>query len=145
MRRYSYTVRVRASAPPARVWDLLVDAPGWPRWTRIPAAVYEREGEPAPHGVGAVRRFGSGRLVSGEEVVAFEAPHHFAYVLLSGLPLRGYRADVHLIPDGAGTEIEWSGGFDATSRVAGSFWNAVLRTVIIRTVARALVREADRH
>lgn len=145
MRRYAYTVRVRTGAPPARVWDLLVDATGWPRWTRIPSAAYEREGEPAPHGVRAVRRFGSGRLVSREEVVAFDAPHHFAYVLLSGLPLRGYRADVHLVPDGRGTEIEWSGGFDATSRIAGACWNAVLRHGIVRSIARALAREADRH
>ncbi|MEY3360614.1 MAG: hypothetical protein RL531_333 [Actinomycetota bacterium] len=145
MRRYEYTVRVHTAAPPADVWDLLVDATGWPRWTPVPTAVYERDGEPAPHGIGAIRRLGRGRLVSREEVVAFEAPHHFAYVLLSGLPLRAYRADVHLVPDGSGTEIEWSGGFDATSRVAGSFWNAVLRFGIIRTIARALAREADRQ
>jgi hypothetical protein len=143
--RYSYTVRVRADAPVDRVWALLVDAPGWPSWTRIPRAIYEREGEPAPHGVGAIRRMGAGRMVSREEVVAFEAPNHFAYILLSGLPLRGYRADVHLAPDGTGTGIEWSGGFDSTSRIAGAFWRAVLRHVIIGTIARALAREAGRH
>jgi len=145
VRRYEYTVRVRTAAPPERVWALLVDATGWPRWTPVPAAAYEREGDPAPHGVGAIRRLGRAPLVSREEVVAFEAPHHFAYTMLSGLPLRGYRADVHLVPDGTGTEIEWSGGFDASSRIAGSFWNGVLRVGIIRTIARALAREADRH
>lgn len=145
MRRYTYTVRVHTTARPEQVWDLLVDAPNWPRWSRIPKASYEREGDPAPHGVGAIRNFGTGPMVSREEVVAFEAPHHFAYVLLSGLPIRGYRADVHLVPDGTGTEIEWSGGFDATSRLQGAFWNAVLRSVIIRTIARALAKAADRQ
>ena len=83
-------------------------------------------------------------MTSREEVVAFEAPNHFAYVMLSGLPLRGYRADVHLVPDGAGTEIEWSGGFDATSRFLGTYWNLTLRYVIVRSIARALAKAADR-
>ena len=145
MDRRTYTVRARAEAPVDRVWDLLVDAPGWPRWTRIPKATYEREGDPAPHGVGAIRRMGAGRMVSREEVVAYEAPHHFAYSLHSGLPLRGYRADVRLAADGSGTAIEWSGGFDSTSRIAGAFWCAVLRHVIIGPIARALARTAARQ
>ena len=144
MRRYTYTVRVHTRARPEQVWDLLVDALGWPRWSRIPKAAYEREGDPAPHGVGAIRRFGTGPLTSREEVVAFEAPHHFAYVMLSGLPLRGYRADVHLVPDGTGTEIEWSGGFDATSRFLGTYWSLTLRYVIVRSIARALAKASDR-
>jgi hypothetical protein len=144
VRRYTYTVRAHTSASPEQVWDLLIDAPGWARWSRIPKAVYEREGDPAPHGVGAIRNLGAKPMVSREEVVAFDAPRHFAYVLLSGLPIRGYRADVHLVPDGTGTEIEWSGGFDATSRVAGSFWNWTLRTVIVGSIARALAKAADR-
>lgn len=145
MDRYTYTVRVHTAAPVERVWDLLVDAPGWPAWTRIPSASYEREGEPSPHGVGAIRRMGAGRMVSREEVVAFEAPHHFAYVLHSGLPLRGYRADVHLVPEGPGTEIEWSGGFDSSSPLAGRFWRLVLRRIIIGSIARALARAATRQ
>ncbi|MFM7270235.1 MAG: SRPBCC family protein [Actinomycetes bacterium] len=145
MDRRTYVVRTRAEAPIERVWDLLVDATGWPRWTRIPRATYEREGEPAPHGVGAIRRMGAGRMVSREEVVAYDAPHHFAYVLHSGLPLRGYRADVHLAADGSGTTIEWSGGFDSNSRIAGTFWCAVLRYVLIGPIARALARTAARQ
>lgn len=145
MRRSTYTVRAHSTASPERVWQLLVDAPGWPTWSRIPRATYEREGDPAPHGVGAIRRMGAGRMVSREEVVAFEPPHHFAYVLHSGLPLRGYRADVHLVPEGTGTEIEWTGGFDSASRLLGWWWRTVLRSVIIGPLARALAREAARR
>ena len=47
------------------------------------------------------------------------------------------RLGVAHVPDGRGTEIEWSGGFDATSRIAGACWSAVLRHGIVRSIASA--------
>ena len=48
-----------------------------------------------------------------EEIVVFEPPERMEYTLLSGMPLRDYRAEVTLSPDGDGTEIDWRSEFDA--------------------------------
>ena len=78
------------------MWARLADASGWKDWTSFTRSGLEQEGDPAPDGVGAMRRFGIGPITSVEEVVAFEPPTHFAYVLRKGLPVKGYRADVEL-------------------------------------------------
>ena len=58
---HRYHVDGFSSAPPEVVFDVLVDGPGWADWAPgLKAASYECEGEPAPHGVGAIRRFGAG-------------------------------------------------------------------------------------
>ena len=138
----SFVVVVNSTASPQRVWELLADATSWPSWSRVPAARYEREGDPAPHGVGAIRDFGTGPVHSFEEVILFDAPHHFAYQLLSGLPIDGYCADVQLIPVGTGTRIEWAGTFDARPRFLGFFWRFLLQRVFISGLAKSLAKAA---
>ena len=66
-----------------------------------------REGDPPPDGVGALRRFAFGPGGSQEEVVAWDPPRHLGYVAVRGLPVRHYRADVHLDDDGTGTVVTW--------------------------------------
>jgi hypothetical protein len=137
-RRISATAR--SEAPPEKVFALLEDATSWTEWARVPAARYEREGDPPPHGVGAIRSFGK-RGVAREEVVAHEPPSHYAYVILSGLPVRGYRADVELAADGTGTRITWQGVF--TPKYPGTGWllQPFLRG-FLRHFARGLARHA---
>jgi Polyketide cyclase / dehydrase and lipid transport len=100
-------VFARSTGDPDVVWGLLVNAIAWGQWARVRPALREREGLPAPDGVGSIRRLGPGPFAAREEVVAFEPTEHFAYTLLSGLPVREYRADVHLSADGDGTLITW--------------------------------------
>src|SRR2546421_8356635 len=56
----SYEVTARSSAPPERLFELISDAPGWPRWAGplIGHGSWEREGTPPPGGVGAIRKIG---------------------------------------------------------------------------------------
>ena len=110
----SHFVRAEAdsSAPVETVWRLLGTIGTWPTWSRHKLARLERDGSPTPDGVGAIRVLGVNPAkptkVNREEVVAFDAPTHFGYVLLSGLPLSDYRSDVTLgaLP-GGGTRITW--------------------------------------
>jgi hypothetical protein len=134
------TVTERSEAPPEQVFALLEDATSWKDWTFVPAGRYEREGDPPPHGVGAIRQLGSRFGGSREEVVAHDPPRHLAYVILSGLPVREYRADVDLTPDGSGTRIEWRAVF--TPKFAGTGW---LLTPFLRTVLRHFARGLARH
>jgi uncharacterized protein YndB with AHSA1/START domain len=136
-------------AAPSVVFEVLADAEHWKDWiSTIGRSSYERTGNPAPHGVGAIRVFGPkfGPL-SREEVVEYEPPHRFGYIILSGfLPVKQYRATVVLNENDRGTEnepgtsIDWSGTF--TSRVPGM---AALLGKTVSGFAKALAREADRR
>jgi uncharacterized protein YndB with AHSA1/START domain len=131
-------VRARSAAPPEQVWALLADAGSWTSWAGFDeAAVVEGDG------LGEVRRIRSGRVESRERVIGFEPPGRFAYELLSGLPIRDYRAEVTLTPgtDG-GTEIRWHSTF--RPKVPGIGWLMLprLRQFIART-AEGLARAAE--
>ncbi len=140
---HRYEMQVRSGAPPEEVFAILVDAPGWADWAQnVSRASYEQEGTPAPHGVGAIRRLGASfGPVAREQVVAYEPPSLYAYVILSGpIPVKGYRSEVRLQPDGDGTLVTWSGRF--STRVPG-----VARLLVgsVDGFARRLVAEADRR
>ena len=136
-------ISAQSSAPVERVWALLADARRWPEWTPFDAAVLEREGSPPPDGVGAIRRFTYGKTVTRESVVAFEPPHWLAYQLLTGLPVRGYQADVTLqTAPGGGTTIRWQARFEPL--VPGTGWLVRRRLApFLGDVAPRLARRAE--
>ena len=141
----SYEVTAVSSAPPEKVFALLADGAGWSEWAgpMIVKSWWEREGTPAPGGVGAIRALGLGKVGSREEIVAYEPPHLLAYTILSGLPVRDYRADVRLSPEGGGTRIDWTGTF--TPKLPGT--GAVLRRFLLTTIgsfSRRLAKQAER-
>jgi uncharacterized protein YndB with AHSA1/START domain len=143
--RASYEVTARSAAPPEKVFALLADGAGWSQWAgpMVVRSWWEREGSPEPGGVGAIRRLGLGKLSSREEIVGYDAPRHLAYTWLTKFPVRDYRADVHLEPDGAGTRIVWSGSF----RPAFPGGGAVMARTLSMTVGgftKRLAAEAER-
>ncbi len=102
-----------------------------------------REGDPPPDGVGALRRFAVGPGGSKEEVVVWDPPRHLGYVAVHGLPVRHYRADVHLDDDGTGTIVTWRCSVEPLVPGTG----AALRFGLQRMVqgfARRVCRYADR-
>jgi hypothetical protein len=128
----------RSTAPPDQVFAVLADGAGWSRWAgpMIVKSWWEREGTPPPGGVGAIRALGMKRVGSREEIVAYDPPTHLAYTILSGLPVRDYRADVRLTPDGSGTRIEWSGAFTAKAPGTAGAIGVFLRLTIGSFVRR---------
>src|SRR3954471_24743850 len=142
----SYEVTALSSAPPDKVFELLADGAGWSRWAgpMVVRSWWEREGTPAPGGVGAIRALGLKRVGSREEIVAYDPPHHLAYTILSGLPVRNYRADVHLTPEGTGTRIDWSGTF--RPKLPGTA--GLLRLFLLSTIGsftKRLARQAEQN
>lgn len=110
----SYEVEAHSRAPVAVVWEVLADTPRWKEWAGITAraASWAREGDDPPGGAGAVRRLGSPPFVSDEEILEWAPPHHMAYTVLKGFPVRGYHSDIDLVEDAGGTRIRWHGGFE---------------------------------
>jgi uncharacterized protein YndB with AHSA1/START domain len=141
----SYEVTARSSAPPERVFELLADGASWSQWAgpMVVRSWWEREGVPAPGGIGAIRRLGLGKASSREEIVEYDAPRHLAYTWLTNFPVRDYRSDVRLEPDGTGTRITWAGTF----RPAFPGGAVVMRRFFLGTVggfAKRLAAEAER-
>lgn len=111
-------VRKRTSAAPAAVWRLLGDSSTWPSWTSIER--HERLRDAGADGVGERRAFTTGRVTVREEIVERVSDRRLSYVLLAGLAVRDYRADIDLMPDPSGTEIRWHTTF--TAKIPGTGW-----------------------
>ena len=141
--RRTFVVRARSSAPLEVVWPLVGEAKRWKEWSFLDRSELERTGAPDPDGVGALRRFSRLGVGSREEVVAWEPPRHLAYTIVSGMPVRSYRADVVLEPVGTGTAISWSVAFDERFSGTGSMLGLVLHSIITR-FAKSLAAHADR-
>jgi len=141
-------VRARSAAPPAAVFDVLADVTCWPRWGIWSQAAVERPDDAGGGGVGAVRVLTSrsyGRTVVNRELVTeLEPARSLGYDLLSGLPLRNYRARVDLEPDGDGTLVRWSCRFDRATPGLTWLYRRIFRQFLADTVER-LARYADHH
>jgi uncharacterized protein YndB with AHSA1/START domain len=104
----SFTYEREVAAPPATVFDVLTDHRGYARITPLRKAELEREGEPAPDGVGAIRRLTAVGPPMREEVLAYVPGERFSYKLLSGLPVRDHVGTVELTPSGDGTHVVYA-------------------------------------
>jgi uncharacterized protein YndB with AHSA1/START domain len=139
---WSFEVTTTSTAPVEVVWPLISEAERWKEWSFLTHSSLEREGQPAPDGVGAIRRFTNHGVGSREEVVAWEPPHHLGYVILSGFPVRNYRGDVVLAAEGSGSKITWSSSFDTKIPGTGRLMREVLHH-IIRRMSGGVVRSAE--
>jgi uncharacterized protein YndB with AHSA1/START domain len=143
----TYALAVQCGAPREVVFEVLADATRWHEWAGVSVGVsqWEREGDPAPGGVGAVRKLGRWPMFGREEITEYDPPHHLGYTILSGLPVRGYHADIDLLPghDG-GTTIRWSGAFEPALPGTGAALEALVGR-IVHGYAKAAAKEAERR
>jgi uncharacterized protein YndB with AHSA1/START domain len=138
---------VRSAATRDAVWRVVADANRWSDWGAWQSAEIEREGDPPPGGLGAIKVLQSERrpgVTSREEVIAFEPPSRFGYRLLSGLPLRNYEAAITLADaPGEGTDITWRSQFQPKIPLTGMVYRRALQK-FMEDAAQRLAREAER-
>ena len=139
----SVTASADAHATAETVWKIIADAEHWPDWSPNQRAALDQTGDPAPNGVGAIRRFGTGRVEVREEVVTFEPPRKFEYRLLSGLPMRDYLATVLVDDAGDHVRITWSATFRPKYFGTGWLFRATVQK-LTTDYSAALAREAER-
>jgi hypothetical protein len=147
-RRSSFTVTAtaRSRADAATLFRLAADGGRWSEWagTFAPRSSWERQGDPSPGGIGAVRRLGLWPVVVREETVAYEQDRLHGYALRTAAPIRDYRAEVRFEPrDGGGTDVVWEGTFAELIPGTGPLAERVMR-LILRSLTRRLVRAAER-
>jgi hypothetical protein len=133
-------VTARSEADPDTVYRLLADGAQWPSCSGLGSFALERPGDGEREGVGAIRVFRTGTVTSRELVVDAVPGRRFGYTVLSGMPLRDYRADIDLTPDGGGTIIKWHSGF--TARYPGTGW--LFRWYLARFIGRLVAGLAER-
>lgn len=130
-------VEVVVAAEPDDIWSLLADVSTWPEWAAFDSATRE-----SGHGTGEIRRFRRGRWITVERVTGFEPQRRLAYALASGIPVRGYEAEVNLTPTRRGTTIRWTSSFSPTVPGTGGLIQRGLKRFIEDT-ARGLALAAE--
>jgi uncharacterized protein YndB with AHSA1/START domain len=134
----------QVAAPPEIVFDVLTDHRRYTEITSLRKAELEREGEPAPNGLGAIRVLTVAGPPMREEVIAYERPYRFAYKILSGLPVRDHVGTVELQPSGDGTEIVYAVKTTPTIPLGGLVFMPVLKKAI-RDLIGGVSKESERR
>ena len=99
----------------------------------------DREGTPAPNGVGAVRRIEALGPAIVEEIIEYQRPTSYAYKMISGAPVRDHVGTVALREVGTGTEVSWH--LRSTPKIPGLDW--LLSPVLKRVIGELLNGTVD--
>ena len=141
----SFTLQSTVAAPIELVFDVLTDHRGYSKLTPLRSSTLEREGEPAPNGIGAVRVLKLAGPPIREEVTEFDAPSRFAYKMLSGAPVKSHTGTVELSSSGAAsTDVVWRVDSTPSIPVPAAVWAAAVRPAI-NLLLRGVVKESERR
>lgn len=131
------------AAPVETVWEVVADLRGMSDYTRFRRVELEREGEPAPNGLGAIRVLHLVGPPVREEVIAFEPPRRFAYRMLSGAPVKDHVGTIELESTGERTRMSYV--LETTPAVpVGGFAVIALMNRIVEGIAAGIATEAER-
>jgi len=125
------------------VWALVADANTYAQWGPWNDGGYDPPAK-GPSLPGSIQWFRFGRrTTSVERILEVDAPSRIVYVVVRGIPVKNYRAEVTLTPDGnGGTSIRWTATWDKT--LIGRLVQRKLQP-IYRGVMDALVAATDRQ
>ena len=126
-------------APAEDVFDLLTDHANYDRFSGIHGSELIREGDPAPNGVGALRRIKVRPLTFDEEITAYERPSRLDYLIVKlNVPLQHDGGSITLAPDGDATRVDWRSSFSVPTPVVGGLQEIVWQPVLTRGFGRVL-------
>lgn len=133
-------VRQLITAPIQVVWDQYTDHVSWTDWAGLGRVRLEREGVPAPNGVGCVREISNFGVKVYEEVLSFEPPRRMTYrILRGGLPIRDHLGEIVFEPRDGGTLATWRCQFVSRVPGLGGVFQAFV-TRLFRNALRNLAR-----
>lgn len=133
-------VRQLIAAPIQVVWDRYTDHVSWTDWAGLGRVRLEREGVPAPNGVGCVREISSFGVKVYEEVLSFDPPRRMTYrIVRGGLPIRDHLGEIVFEPSNGGTLATWRCQFVSRVPGLGGIFQAFI-TRLFRNALRSLAR-----
>lgn len=140
--RVDFVIEETVAAPAATVFEVLTDHRGYPSITPIRRVRLDPEGDPVADGVGAVRVVELIGPPIRERVTEYEPEHRFAYEMLSGAPLKNYRALVETTGAGGCTTLRYAVHAEPKLPLIGHA--AVLASkLLITSLVRGIKREAE--
>ena len=125
-----------AQAAPEAVWELVASANRYQQWGPWNASGYQDLAGQAADAAGVIRWMRYGRTTTVEKVLEAEPARRLVYTVVKGIPVRNYRAEVTLRPEGEGTRIRWSASWDRT--LPGRIVHRKLRTMYPDIVGRLI-------
>ncbi|MGH1341829.1 MAG: SRPBCC family protein [Nannocystales bacterium] len=129
---------LNTSATAQRMWEVLTDHESMPRWfPAVRSVTLNPPGREERNGLGAIRHVKAVGPTIVEEVVEWDAPSRYVYVLLRGAPIRDHRGEVTVVETPGGARATWCIRFRPIIPLSG----LVLRPLMNR-VARDLLRGA---
>jgi uncharacterized protein YndB with AHSA1/START domain len=140
----SFTLTREIAAPPETVFAVLTDHRKYSELTPLRKSVLEREGEPAPNGLGAIRKLSAVGPPLREEVIAYEPVERFSYKLISGLPVRDHVGTVELTLGGSGTKMVYAVRTQPTVPVVGAVVVAVVKQAV-KGLIDGIAKESERR
>jgi uncharacterized protein YndB with AHSA1/START domain len=125
--------------PPEPIFDLLADHANYDRFRPIHGSEVIKEGDPAPNGVGALRRIKVRPLVFDEEVTAYERPSRLDYLIIKlNVPFKHDGGSITLAPEGDATRVDWRSSFSVPTPLIGGPEELVWQPVLARGFRRVL-------
>jgi uncharacterized protein YndB with AHSA1/START domain len=112
------TLRVEAqgsaAASPEAVWALVSNAASYAEWGAWDGSGDRELGGKASGDAGTTRWMRYHNTTTVEQVLEADSGRRLAYTVVSGIPVRNYRAEVTLTPTERGTDIRWTAEWDQT-------------------------------
>jgi uncharacterized protein YndB with AHSA1/START domain len=140
----SFTFERQVAAPPETVFAVLTEHHLYAEITPMRKSALEREGEPSPNGVGAIRVLTAAGPPLREEVIAYEPPGRFSYKLLSGAPVRDHVGTVELTPQDGGTRVVYAVKTTPTLPLVGPAVVGVVKQAI-KALLNGIAKESERR
>lgn len=145
-RPYSFEVNRTSTAPASVLFRIATDGANWSKWAgpTIVQSSWERQGDPAPAGIGAIRKVGLWPVLMREETIEYEQDRRHVYAFVGRGPAKDYRAEITFTPNATGgTDVKWTGAF-SDGAIPGTA-PAVLKLMrnTIEGVATRLVKAAE--
>jgi ribosome-associated toxin RatA of RatAB toxin-antitoxin module len=126
-------------APAEAVFDLLADHANYDRFPGISGSELLREGDPAPNGLGALRRIKVTPLVFEEEITAFDRPDRLDYLIVKlNIPFEHQGGSIRLSAEGEATAVDWRSTFTVPTPLIGGLEERVWVPVLNRGFRRVL-------
>ena len=140
----AFTVEKTVAAPQSIVFEVLTDHRGYSAISPIRSSTLEREGDPAPNGVGAIRVLKTLGPAIREEITEYLPGERFSYRLLSGAPLRDHAVTVVLTERTDGTNVAYRIDTTPTIPVIGRAVIPIVK-MSVRQLLDWAAQEAERR